>query len=332
MSLFWSHPWSCFPLALIVCSLGAADSSPTPSPAPDGMVLISGGSFTRGSDHGHPDEAPVRTLSVSSFWMDRTEVTNAQFAAFVAATAYVTMAERKPDPKDFPGVPVEKLLAGSLVFTPADTDRLEDCHRWWRYQPNADWRHPTGPGSSITGKDNHPVVQVCWFDAVAYATWAGKRLPTEAEWEYAARGGIAGATFTWGADQPGAGGKWQANIWQGPFPKSNTAADGHLTTAPVGSFAANGFGLFDMAGNVWEWCSDWYRPDAYASASAKDPQGPADSIDPDEPGAVKRVQRGGSFLCTDVYCKGYQPASRMKCTPDTGLNHTGFRCVKPAAR
>ena len=310
---------------LLVAHVTAAE------PAPAGMVLIGAGTFARGSADGRPDERPVRAIAISGFWMDRTEVTNDQFAAFVSATKFVTMAERKPDPKDFPGVPAENLVPGSLVFTaPATVDSLEDCHRWWRYQPDADWRHPDGPGSSITGRGNHPVVQVCWFDAVAYATWAGKRLPTEAEWEYAARGGITGAPYTWGTATPGADGHWQANIWQGRFPTVNSGADGFVSTAPVASFAANGYGLHDLAGNVWEWCSDWYRPDAYATSAERDPQGPADSVDPDEPGAVKRVQRGGSFLCNDVYCSGYKPAARMKCSPDTGLNHTGFRCVKSA--
>jgi sulfatase modifying factor 1 len=322
----------CLSLTLIALTTSAAET--TPSPAPEGMALIVGGSFARGSDHGRPDEQPVRTIAVSNFWMDRTEVTNAQFAAFIAATKYVTLAERKPDPKDFPGVPLENLLPGSLVFTPADTDRLEDCHRWWRYQPSADWRHPDGPGSSIAGKDNHPVVQVSWDDAVAYAAWAGKRLPTEAEWEYAARAGLSGKRYPWGDQQlTDADGK-QANIWQGSFPDTNTATDGFVATAPVASFPANAFGLHDMAGNVWEWCSDWYRADAYAIAAragvATDPQGPERPWDPQEPEALKRVTRGGSFLCHVTYCESYRTAARRGTAYDSGAPHIGFRCVKSA--
>jgi formylglycine-generating enzyme required for sulfatase activity len=193
--------------------------------------------------------------------------------------------------------------------------------------PGANWRHPTGPKSSIAGLEKHPVVQVCWDDAMAYAKWAGKRLPTEAEWEYAARGGLTNAAFIWGSELT-PGGKWNGNIWQGKFPTENTSADGFPGTAPVATFAPNGYGLYDMAGNVWEWCADWYQPEYYAQSPAKNPPGPQESYDPNEPGVMKRVMRGGSFLCSDVYCTGYRPSARMKSSPDTALSHTGFRCVR----
>jgi formylglycine-generating enzyme len=294
----------------------------------EGMVRIPGGTFWMGSENGQSDEKPVHQVFLDGFWMDRTEVTNEQFAGFIQATGYVTTAERKPDPKDFPGAPAEKLVAGSLVFSPPPTEVGLDNHAaWWSYVSQANWRQPEGPDSSIQGREKHPVVQVSWEDAAAYARWAGKRLATEAEWEYAARGGLEHQLYAWGKEQIPHG-TWQANIWQGQFPMENTRDDGFRGTAPVASFPPNGYGLYDMAGNVWEWCADWYLPDYYARSPLRNPRGPDSSFDPNEPGVSKRVQRGGSYLCSDVYCVGYRPAARMKCSPDTSLSHTGFRCVR----
>lgn len=261
-----------------------------------------------GDAQGHADEQPVRRIAISPFLMDRHEVTNAQFAAFVRATGYKTVAERPLDPRKFPGVPLSKLKPGGVAFV---------MGRGWAYAPGTDWRHPDGPGSTIRNKDRYPVVQVAWDDAAAYARWASRRLPTEAQWEYAARGGAAGKPFIWG-DKPFSAKRPRANVWQGDFPGKNLCEDGVRETMPVGSFAPNPFGLYDMAGNVWEWCADWYRPDAYAHDATKDP---------DEPGVPKRVLRGGSFMCADCYCKGYRPSARMKSSPDTGMFHAGFRCV-----
>jgi len=324
-------------LPLVGCS-GEDTPSRSDATATEGMVWIPGGSFAMGSAlrGSLPDEQPVKSVRVSGFWMDATEVTNAQFAAFVAATGYRTTAESPVDaealraamPPDAPAPDPALLVPGSLVFVaPPEGERSF----WWEYRPGADWRHPEGPQSSLDGRDDHPVVHVSWDDANAYAAWAGKRLPTEAEWERAARGGLDAAPFVWG-DEKLPGGAHRANIWQGRFPWNDDQADGFHGTAPTGSFAANGYGLYDMAGNVWEWCADWYRSDAYAlrEDGARDPQGPADSFDPQEPWAAKRVTRGGSFLCSDVYCIGYRPSARMKTTPDTSLQHTGFRCVKDA--
>jgi formylglycine-generating enzyme required for sulfatase activity len=294
----------------------------------NGMAWIPGGVFWMGSDDGQEDEKPVHQVAVNGFWMDKTEVTNEQFEKFVRATGYVTVAERKPDAKDFPGVPAEKLVPGSVVFRPKpDTVSLENHFVWWEYVAGANWRHPEGPDSTITGREKHPVVHICWFDAQAYAQWAGKRLPTEAEWEFASRGGREREPYMWGGEVA-PGGKWQANIWQGRFPNENTQSDGFRGAAPVASFAPNGYGLFDMAGNVWEWCADWYLPDYYESAPPRNPPGPDTSFDPNEPGVAKRVQRGGSYLCSDLYCIGYRPSARMKASPDTGLSHAGFRCVR----
>lgn len=298
-----------------------------------GMIRIAGGEFRMGSDDAMMKDAqPVHRVRVKPFLIDATEVTNAQFAEFVKATKYVTIAERKPRAEDYPGADPALLVPGSVVFTaPSHPVSLHDELQWWRFVPGADWRHPEGPDSSIGQRMNHPVVHVAWDDAVAYAQWAGKRLPTEAEWEFAARGGLDRKPYVWGDEfQPH--GKIMANTFQGHFPDRNTAADGYRATAPVKSFAPNGYGLYDMAGNVWEWTADWYRADYYQQLASKrgvidNPQGPTDSADPAEPGIAKRVQKGGSFLCTDQYCTRYMPGSRGRGAPDTGSNHVGFRLV-----
>jgi formylglycine-generating enzyme required for sulfatase activity len=315
--------------------------SPAPGEAPAGMVRIPAGEFTMGTDdpRAWPDETPAHRVSVDGFWIDRYEVTNADFRRFVDATGYVTTAERPPDvaeilrqsPPGTPPPPKETMVPGSLVFTPPDRPvALDDISQWWKWTPGASWKHPEGPGSSIDGKDDHPVVQVSWSDAQAYAKWAGKRLPTEAEWERAARGGLEGKPYVWG-DQSPSESTGLLNNWQGHFPDRNDARDGFIRTAPVGSFPANGFGLHDMAGNVWEWCADWYQSDLYRSRYGhvvRNPSGPEVSHDPSQPFAPLRVQRGGSFLCNDDYCSRYRPSARHGCTPDTGMSHTGFRCVK----
>lgn len=315
-----------------------------PGTKPEGMVWIPGGEFTMGGNDplSWNNEGPLHRVKVSGFWMDETEVTNDQFAAFVAATGYQTTAERAPDweelkkqlPPDTPQPPAEKLVAASMVFTlPTQPVPLDNFAAWWSWVPGADWRHPSGPQSNLQGRGQQPVVQVSWDDAVAYARWAGKRLPTEAEWEFAARGGLSHATNVWGND-PISDTAPQCNVWQGHFPNQNTAADGYILAAPVKSFAPNGYGLYDVAGNVWEWCSDWYRADAYArqasttAAPLIDPPGPDESFDPTEPYAPKRVQRGGSFLCNDAYCASYRPSARRGTTPDSSMSHLGFRCVR----
>jgi formylglycine-generating enzyme required for sulfatase activity len=268
--------------------------------------------------------------------MDKTDVTNSAFAEFVKATGYVTVAERKPRAEDFPDAPTENLVAGSVVFSPPDHPvPLNDHFQWWSYVRGANWRHPLGPNSDIKGKENYPVVHIAYEDASAYTKWAGKRLPTEAEWEFAARGGLAGRPFVWG-DQFRPNGKWMANTHQGHFPVQDTGDDGYVGIAPVAQYPPNGYGLYDMAGNVWQWMSDWYRPDYYQILAdqhglARNPQGPTDSFDPSEPGVAKKVHRGGSFLCTDQYCSRYMVGTRGKGEPDTGTNHLGFRCVKEAS-
>lgn len=322
---------------------GAAAIPPMDEPdkAPPGMIWMRGGEFEMGSDHplGRPDELPIHRVHVNGFWIDATEVTNAQFAKFVDSTGYVTTAERAPDRDELlsqlpPGTPPpseDLLVPGSLVFNATDQPvNLNDIRQWWTWTPGASWKHPEGPGSSISHRMDHPVVHVSWDDANAYCKWAGKRLPTEAEWEFAARGRLDQAPFVWG-DDPLSETSPQANIWQGQFPYENSKADGFQRTAPVRSYSPNAFGMYDMAGNVWEWCSNWYRPDAYEKESSEkvavNPQGPAESFDPRRPTMPQRVQRGGSFLCNDVYCASYRPSARMACSPDTGMSHVGFRCV-----
>lgn len=343
--------------AAIVCAEEPKALNPSPAPgsapgnAPPGMVLIPGGEFLMGSEDptsqvcggpdSMPDARPIHRVRVKAFWMDVTEVTNDQFEAFVRATGHVTIAERAPTKEEFPTAPDEILVAGSVVFTPTPQPvPLNDHYQWWRYEPGANWRHPEGPGSDIAGRGNYPVVHIAYPDAVAYAKWARKRLPTEAEWEYAARGGLREKTYAWGEDfKPN--GQFMANTHQGRFPVNDTGEDGFVGVAPVKQFPPNGYGLYDIAGNVWEWCSDWYRPDTYArqllaaggeNAVIEDPKGPDSSYDPAEPTERKRVQRGGSFLCTDQYCTRYMVGTRGKGEETTGSNHLGFRCVKDAAR
>jgi len=304
---------------------------------PEGMVWIPGGEFWMGSaEPMFPDARPIHKVYVDGFWMDRTTITNEQFAAFVAATGYVTAAERKADPALYPGAPPEMLEPGAPVFIPPSQPvPLNNLLNWWRWQPGARWNQPEGPGSSIAGRQKHPVVQIAYEDAAAYAKWIGKRLPTEAEWEFAARGGLDRKTFVWG-DQDVPDGKQMANTFQGHFPDINSAKDGFEGTAPVCSFPVNGYGLCDMSGNVWQWTSDWYRPDYYQVLAAKqgvvrNPEGPADSYDPSDPGVPKRVQKGGSFLCTDQYCMRYRPGGRGKGEAAIGASNVGFRLVLPAA-
>lgn len=317
------------------------DAAP-PGPAPAGMVWVPGGEFSMGAiDPGDlgplppdtvADTQPVHRVYVEGFWMDETEVTNAQFAAFVAATGYVTVAEQVPAAEEFPGVPPEALVAGSAVFTPPPSRAgLTGYMQWWRYQPGADWRHPEGPGSDLAGRESHPVVHVAYEDAAAYAQWAGRRLPTEAEFEFAARGGLTGQPYAWGHEMH-PGGESMANTYQGVFPVEDTVEDGHAGVSPVRQFPANGYGLFDMTGNVWEWVGDWYRPDYYAQLAAaggvaRNPRGPSGSFDPAEPGVPKRVQRGGSFLCTDQYCARYLVGTRGKGEVRSAAGNVGFRTV-----
>jgi formylglycine-generating enzyme len=307
-----------------------------------GMAYIPAGTFMMGADNDQasPDEYPKHKVTVNSFWMDVTEVTNKQFAEFVEATGYITTAEQKPDWEELkksvpPGTPKPDdslLQAASMIFLSANEQvNLNDYSQWWRWEIGANWRHPHGKSSDIQGKENYPVVHISYYDALAYCKWAGKRLPTEAEWEWAARGGLVNNIYPWG-DEPVEYGKPKANTWNGEFPVTNTEWDNHFYAAPVMSYSPNGYGLYDMAGNVWEWCSDWYRADYYEMINKPEgisnPQGPADSWDPDEPYAQKRSMRGGSFLCNDSYCSGFRVARRMKTTPDSSMEHLGFRCVK----
>ena len=308
-----------------------------------GMIFIKGGDFMMGGDNkqASADEYPKHEVKVDGFWMDATEVTNAEFEKFVNATHYITTAEKKPDwdemkqglPPGTPKPPDSLMVAASLVFHPTSGPvDLNDYGQWWSWVKGANWKHPEGPGSSIKGKENYPVVQVSWYDAMAYCKWAGKRLPTEAEWEFAARGGLKDNIYPWG-NEPVNVGTPKANSWGGNFPYYNDGKDGYVSLAPVKSFAPNGYHLYDMAGNVWEWCSDWYDANYYQSFSnsiAVNPKGPDKSYDPMERYTPKKSLRGGSFLCNDSYCSGYRVSRRMKSSPDTGLEHTGFRCVKDA--
>ncbi|MGH7176372.1 MAG: formylglycine-generating enzyme family protein [Tepidisphaeraceae bacterium] len=300
-----------------------AFASAAPAPAPPGMVWIGGGEFVMGTDEANSlaNERPARRVKVAGFWMDEHDVTNAEFRKFVAATGYVTTAEKPVDWEELkkqcpPGTPKpddEKLKPGSLVFTPpAHAVDLRDMSNWWTWTNGADWRHPEGPGSNVDGKENYPVVQVSFDDAVAYAKWAGKRLPTEAEWEYAARGGPGESRYSWGNEFK-KDGKYMANTFTGHFPDKNTAEDGYAGVAPVKSFPPNGYGLYDMAGNVWNWCADEYR------------EMPESRADP-----FRRVIKGGSFLCNPSYCESYRPTARRGTPYDTGSGHVGFRCVKSA--
>jgi sulfatase modifying factor 1 len=311
----------------------STELAPAGGPLVGDMVWIPSGTFRMGSDAHYPEEAPAREVEVSGFWMSRTTVTNDEFRKFVADTGYVTVAERPLDPADFPGAPAENLIPGSMVFTrtPGPVD-LRHLSQWWTWTPGACWRNPDGPLSDIDGRGNHPVVHVALEDADSYAAWSGLRLPTEAEWERAARGGLAEATYVWG-EEPETTGERRAHYWHGDFPWRPDS--GYGTTAPVGSYQPNGFGLFDMAGNVWEWTDDWYVANRFADVSPccapRDPRGGSaeDSLDPRQPQfrVPRKVIKGGSFLCADSYCLRYRPAARRPQMIDTGMSHVGFRCV-----
>jgi sulfatase modifying factor 1 len=301
------------------------------------MVRIPGGTFRMGSNDHYPEEAPVHRVKVDGFWIDRTPVTNRQFKQFVKATGHVTTAQIPPDPKDYPGALPDMLYAGSLVFSPVPRIiSLQDWSQWWTFMKGADWRHPYGPKSNINVLDHHPVVHVSYSDALAYAKWAEKDLPTEAEWEFAARGGLDGVEFAWGnALTPG--GQHMANVWQGNFPNRNLCEDGYERTSPVDAFPPNHYGVCDMIGNVWEWTADWYTPKHEADAPKaccipENPRGGREdqSYDPRQPniGIPRKVLKGGSHLCAPNYCRRYRPAARHAEPVDTSTSHVGFRCVR----
>jgi formylglycine-generating enzyme len=302
--------------------------------APENMVWIAGGTFRMGSDHHYPEEAPAHNVKVSGFWISKHTVTNAEFRRFVDATGYVTVAERPANPEDYPGAKPELLMPSSVMFRKADGPvDLRNPYNWWTYVPGADWRHPRGPRSSIDALLDHPVVHIAFEDAQAYAKWRGQELPTEAEWEFAARGGLDEAEFTWGNEYM-PGGRPMANTWQGEFPWQNLVEDGYEWTAPVGSFSPNGYGLFDMAGNVWEWTTDWYQDHGRikkACCTIDNPRGGEreQSCDPRTPAIriPRKVMKGGSYLCAPNYCRRYRPAARMPQPIDTSTCHLGFRCI-----
>jgi formylglycine-generating enzyme len=310
---------------------------PSEPPFPN-MLWIPGGTFRMGSNEFYPEESPIHEVTVGGFWMDRFTVTNADFKRFVDATNYVTFAQRLPNPADYPGG-IPELLAnpGSVVFAkPTQRVDLRNHYNWWSYVLGADWRHPEGPDSSIDGRENHPVVHVAFEDVEAYAKWAGKELPTEAEWEFAARGGLESKRYAWG-DEFAPGGKMMANTWQGDFPTENLLTDGFERTAPVGSFPPNAYGLHDMGGNVWQWTTDWFQ--AHAKSAAEpccaagrvNPRGgdAAGSIDPRTPDLAipRKAIKGGSYLCAPNYCLRYRPAARIGQPIDTSTGHVGFRCI-----
>jgi formylglycine-generating enzyme required for sulfatase activity len=310
-------------------------TAPPPGPPPaDSMVWIPGGTFRMGSDRHYPEEAPAHNVKVAGFWMSRHTVTNAEFSRFIAATQYVTLAERPANPDDYPGAKPELLAPSSVVFkkTSGPVD-MRNPYNWWIYLAGADWRHPRGPESSISGLDDHPVVHVAFEDVDAYARWATQDLPTEAEWECAARGGLDDAEYSWGSEYM-PNGRAMANNWQGEFPWQNLLGDGFEWTAPVGSFPANGYGLFDMAGNVWEWTTDWYQDHnkiEHACCTVDNPRGGErdQSCDPRMPAIniPRKVMKGGSYLCAPNYCHRYRPAARMAQMVDTATCHLGFRCI-----
>ncbi len=323
-----------------------AENSISKDKAPAGMKWIPGGEFTMGTDdlHSMSNERPAHTVKITGFWMDEHVVTNAEFKKFVNATKYVTTAEKPVDwellklqvPEGTPKPPEETLKPGSLVFTPPDhAVDLRDMANWWTWTNGANWQHPQGPGSSLAGKDNYPVVHISWDDATAYAKWAGKRLPTEAEWEYAARGGAKKNTrYLWGEEFK-VNGKFMANTFTGDFPYKNTAEDGFAGVSPVKAFPPNAYGLYDMAGNVWNWCSDFYAADQHSHSKEHgvscDPGGPEKTFSPHDPNAVEHVIKGGSFLCNPSYCESYRPTARRGTPYDTGSEHVSFRCAKDAA-
>ena len=314
----------------------ADDAQPTstpPGPAPRGMLWVPGGTFRMGSDVHYPEEAPSHMVTVGGFWIDEHPVTNLQWKRFIKETGHVTWSERAPEAAAYPGAKPEMLVPGSVVFqSPGRSVSLDNAYNWWTWVAGADWRHPEGPGSNLNGRERHPVVHVAWSDIEAYARWAGKSIPTEAEWEFAARGGLDGAEYTWG-DEWMPRGKPMANTWQGEFPNQNLLIDKWERTSPVGSFPPNGYGLFDMAGNVWEWTEDWFQDHAKVQLSCCTQINPTGgererSSDPaSDDGIPRKVTKGGSYLCAPNYCRRYRPAARSAQPIDTATGHIGFRCV-----